>query len=297
MTSVRDVFIVRTGTANLASVIAGLRRLGVAPRVTESPDDVRAATWVVLPGVGAFGAAMEQLRANGLDVALAERVRAGRPTLAVCLGLQLLCEASDETQGVAGLGIVPGRITRFPSTVRVPQLGWNYVEADGTSDLLGSGYAYFANSYRLGAAPPGWSIAWSDHGGRFVAAMARGAVVACQFHPELSGSWGLALLRRWVETAETELARHTPRDTLPLTAKNRRNTGGTVRIIPCLDVRDGRVVKGVRLDYDGAGPGKGVPWAGLPLWSGGEDGRRMSSWTINLPPGASPLPRGFTPRP
>jgi imidazole glycerol-phosphate synthase subunit HisH len=194
-----DVLVVRTGAANLASVCAGLRRAGASPRLTDNPYDVRAATRVVLPGVGAFGAAMARLRANGLHTVLAERVAASQATLAVCLGLQLLCEASEETPGVAGLGVVTGTITRFPETVRVPQLGWNLVEADDTSGWLASGYAYFANSYRLGTTPPRWSAAYADHGGRFVAALARGSVLACQFHPELSGAWGTNLLQRWLQ--------------------------------------------------------------------------------------------------
>jgi imidazole glycerol phosphate synthase glutamine amidotransferase subunit len=254
-----EVLIARTGTANLASVIAGLRRIGASPRVTEDADEVRTAPRVVLPGVGAFGAAMEKLRASGLDAALAERIRAGRPTLAVCLGLQLLCDASDETPGVAGLSVVPGRITRFPDTVRVPQLGWNYVQSDGGSPLLESGYAYFANSYKLAAPPAGWSAAYSDHGGQFVAALARGAVLACQFHPELSGVWGLGWLRRWVEAGDgatagggvtTPTVRSVPLASAAAPVRSGAShypaRGETVRIIPCLDVRDGRVVKGVR---------------------------------------------------
>ena len=244
-----EVLIARTGTANLASVIAGLRRIGASPRVTEDADEVRTAPRVVLPGVGAFGAAMEKLRAGGLDRALAERIRAGRPTLAVCLGLQLLCDASDETPGVPGLGVAPGRITRFADTVRVPQLGWNYVQSAGGSPLLESGYAYFANSYKLAAPPAGWSAAYSDHGGRFVAALARGPVLACQFHPELSGPWGLEWLRRWVDAPRATAVSAVSTTTAGAVVgrySGAQGTGETVRIIPCLDVRDGRVVKGVR---------------------------------------------------
>lgn len=197
-----EVLVVRTGTANLASVCAGLRRAGAEPRLTESPADAAAAARLVLPGVGAFGPALARLRECGLVEVLAERIRAGRPTLAVCLGLQLLCEQSEESPGARGLGIVPGRVMRFPESVRVPQLGWNLVQAGGDCRLLTSGYAYFANSYRLPAAPDGWAAAEAEHGGRYVAGLERGAVLACQFHPELSGPWGLALLRRWLAAGE-----------------------------------------------------------------------------------------------
>lgn len=191
------VVVVRTGTANIASVVAGLARAGATAEVTTDPERVQGARRLVLPGVGAFGAGMQGLGA--LADILRERVNAGRPTLAVCLGLQLLCEQSEESPGVAGLGVVPGRVERFPSTVKVPQLGWNRVHASAGCELLEGGYAYYANSYRLAEAPDGWSAATSIHGGRFVGAIERGAVLACQFHPELSGPWGVALLGRWLE--------------------------------------------------------------------------------------------------
>jgi imidazole glycerol phosphate synthase glutamine amidotransferase subunit len=194
-----DVAIVRTGTANLASVCAGFRRLGSQPRITESPFEVDRADRVVLPGVGTFGAAMHRLRAAGLDNTLRDRIRSGRPTLMVCLGLQLLCESSDESPGVRGLGVVPDNITRFTGNLRIPQLGWNSITADPACRLLQTGHAYFANSFRLRNAPKGWSAAKADHGGEFIAAMECGPLLACQFHPELSGDWGLALLRRWLE--------------------------------------------------------------------------------------------------
>jgi imidazole glycerol phosphate synthase glutamine amidotransferase subunit len=197
----REVVIVRTGTANLASVRAGLLRCGVVTRLARDAVAVRTAEHVVVPGVGAFAAAMTRLRADGLQAAVTERVERGLPTLLICVGMQLLCEASEESPGVAGLGVVPGHITRLDQRVRVPQLGWNRVEPDGCQTLLEPGYAYFANSYKLDQAPAGWRAARADHGGCFVAALEREGVLACQFHPELSGPWGLALLRRWVDGA------------------------------------------------------------------------------------------------
>ena len=202
-----DVLVIRTGSANLASVLAGLERAGAAPRVTDDPADVTSADRLVLPGVGAFEAAMERLHSLGLAAPLADRLRAGRPTLCVCLGLQLLCEESEESPGVRGLAVAPGVVRRFPPTVRVPQLGWNDVTPDPACRLIEPGFAYYANSYRLVDAPPGWAVARTDHGGPFIGAMERGAVLACQFHPELSGAWGLALLRRWVAAGEPGGAR------------------------------------------------------------------------------------------
>jgi len=198
---VNDVVIVRTGVANLASVLAGLRRLGVTPEVTTDPIAVRDARAVILPGVGAFGAGMAALHEHGVAAPLTERAAAGRPLLSVCLGLQLLASSSDETPGVPGLGVFDAHVGRFPNTVKVPQLGWNRVVPDAGCALLEPGYAYFANSYRLAEGPAGWAAARSEHGGSFVAAIERGPQLSCQFHPELSGPWGLALLDRWLAVA------------------------------------------------------------------------------------------------
>jgi imidazole glycerol phosphate synthase glutamine amidotransferase subunit len=196
-----QILVVPTGTANMASVLSGLRRVGASAEITRDPSRVLSCGRLVLPGVGALGAAMQRLSRDGLVEALAARVREGKPTLAVCLGLQLLCNGSEENPGLRGLAVVPEVATKFPHSVRVPQIGWNLVEPDNGCRLIEKGYAYFANSYRLLDAPVGWNAAFSDHGGRYVAALERGSVLACQFHPELSGRWGLALIRRWMDTS------------------------------------------------------------------------------------------------
>ncbi|MCB9741648.1 MAG: imidazole glycerol phosphate synthase subunit HisH [Alphaproteobacteria bacterium] len=195
------VVIVSTGAANTASVLAGLRRAGADPLVSIDITEIQDAARLVLPGVGAFGAAKASLEAQGLVPVLQARLAAGRPTLCICLGLQLLAESSEESPGVSGLGVLPAQVTRFPKGLRVPQLGWNRVQARPDCQLLESGYAYYANSYRLTEIPEGWTGAMSEHGGPFVAALERGPVLACQFHPELSGDWGQALLGRWLEAA------------------------------------------------------------------------------------------------
>lgn len=195
-----DVAVVQTGTANTASVIAGFRRLGATPTVTTNSDDVRNAHRLVLPGVGAFAAAMEQLQSLDLIDPLRERITNKKPTLTICLGLQLLLEGSQESPGIGGLGMIPGEATRFPDHVLVPQLGWNKISVSPGCKLLADGYAYFANSYRLEFAPDDWACATSEHGGSFVAAIEQDTLLACQFHPELSGRWGHELLARWLET-------------------------------------------------------------------------------------------------
>lgn len=193
------VTIVPTGVANLASVRGAFARLGVETDVTTEIEAIVAAARVVLPGVGAFGAGMAALRAHRLVEPLRARLREDRPTLAICLGMQLVCTSSEEDAGVDGLGIVPGAVTRLPDHVRVPQLGWNQVGAEATCRWLADGHAYFANSYGLRTQPPGWHAAFAEHGDTFVAGLERGSVLLCQFHPELSSRGGQALLQRWLD--------------------------------------------------------------------------------------------------
>jgi imidazole glycerol phosphate synthase glutamine amidotransferase subunit len=195
----REVLVVQTGTANTASVLAGLSRAGACPVLDNDPSRLSRADRVVLPGVGALAAAIFRLQRDGLIEALRERIEDGRPTLAICLGLQLLCNGSEESPGIPGMGVLETDVARFPDTLRVPQMGWNKIQPGKDCRYLEFGHAYFANSYRLTTAPQDWEVAWSDHGGPFVAAVERGDVLGCQFHPELSGPWGRDLLTRWLE--------------------------------------------------------------------------------------------------
>jgi imidazole glycerol phosphate synthase glutamine amidotransferase subunit len=194
------VRVLDTGSCNLASVMAALRRIGAGAVPCADAAAVRTAERLVLPGVGAFGSVMGRIRDLDLEGALIERIEARHPTLAICLGLQVLCEGSEESPAVAGLGILPGRAARFDPASRVPQLGWNRIDAGGCR-LLSSGHAYFAHSYRLTDPPAGWAAATAEYGGSFVAAIEDGGVLACQFHPEVSGAWGRALIVRWLSSA------------------------------------------------------------------------------------------------
>jgi len=208
----RNVVIIRTGSANIASVVAAFTRLGFSSTVTSIAKPVRESELVILPGVGAFGPAMKALRENGLDEALKWRLQADRPLLAICLGLQLLFDSSEESPGVTGLSIVPGTVTRFVPPLRTPQMGWNQVippdsQVVGSSEpgsLLRPSWMYFANSYCIRTPPPGWDCATTEYGGTFVSAMQKGRTLACQFHPELSGSAGLSLIQRWLALADVK---------------------------------------------------------------------------------------------
>ncbi len=200
-----DVYIVRTGSANLASVAAAIDRIGARPIITADPADVLIADRLILPGVGSFGGAMAELTQRGLVSALRERLSIGRSTLGICLGLQLLARGSEESPGVRGLAMIDAVVRRLPTEpgLRVPQMGWNLTEPRHTCRTLAGGFAYFANSYALREIPKGWRGSTFAHGElNPVAAIEQGdgdrLVVAAQFHPELSGSWGLDLIRRWV---------------------------------------------------------------------------------------------------
>jgi len=195
-----EVTVIRTGTANLASIVAGLKRAGAIPKITDEKSDIESARLVILPGVGSFGATIEVLKSKGIFEPVKKRIQDGLPTMAVCVGLQLLCRDSEESPGVEGLGIVPVSVGRFKKGVRIPQFGWNKVEPVSEDGMLKSGYAYFANSYRITETTSGWKPAFAFHGEKFVAAMEKGAVLACQFHPELSGKWGLELIMNWIKT-------------------------------------------------------------------------------------------------
>lgn len=192
-----EVAVVRTGTANLASVLAALRRLGCACRVVEGPDDLANSRVVVLPGVGAYGQAMEGMRERGLVEALRSHFAQGKPTLAICLGLQVLFESSEESPGVSGIGLLRGHVVRMQSPT-LPQIGWNWIDAAGCR-LLKSGYVYFANTYAVPHGElVGWKVSRYEYGYSYMAGVERGAQLACQFHPELSGELGLEMLTCWL---------------------------------------------------------------------------------------------------
>lgn len=204
-----NVHLVQTGIANVASVTAAFERLGATVIPTDDAVTIASAAAVVLPGVGAFSAGMESLKARGLAAALRTRIHGDQPTLAVCLGLQLLTQASDEAPGVRGLGVLPVSARRLDEAPRLPHFGWNRVSTepadDGREPLLRSGDAYFAHTFGVRndsrLRESGWTTALTTEGTTFVSAVERGSVLACQFHPELSGAYGAALIQRWMTRA------------------------------------------------------------------------------------------------
>jgi imidazole glycerol phosphate synthase glutamine amidotransferase subunit len=198
--------IINTGVANIRSLQAAFDRLEQAWELTEDADKIADASHVVLPGVGAFAAAADSLDRLKIRESITDRInQPDRPTLCICLGMQLLCESSEEAESSKGLGILPFRIKRFSADVKVPQLGWNEVrplvgseagEIENTPYTTGE--AYFANSFRLEDKPENWGVAETVYGGKFFSSIWRGRTLACQFHPELSGQWGQQVLKNWI---------------------------------------------------------------------------------------------------
>ena len=192
------------GIGNLRSAQKALQRVGADARLVTDPADAAGATGVVLPGVGAFGRSMEALRASGLDKVALAALDAGTPFLGICVGLQLLYEGSDEDAGVAGLGVLPGRVRALPEGQKRPQMQWNQlrITRDGSRLLAGLGadpWLYFVHSYAPEAGPD--VVAVCDYGGPVVAAVERDGLWATQFHPEKSGTVGLDLLANFVAAA------------------------------------------------------------------------------------------------
>jgi glutamine amidotransferase len=199
------IAVVDYGIGNLGSAHKALRHLGADAVLTADPAAVTGADAVVLPGVGAFGACMHALRTAGLEEAVVEAAGSGRPFLGICVGLQMLFDESDEAPGVAGLGILPGRVTHMVADLPLPQMGWNTVEVDASSRLL-SGlseppWLYFVHSYAVDPADEGIVTGLTDYGGPVVAAVEGGTVWGTQFHPEKSAAEGLAVLANFVAAA------------------------------------------------------------------------------------------------
>lgn len=188
------------GIGNLRSAQKALEHVGADARLTADPAVIEEAAAVVLPGVGAFGRCMEALHRTGLADLAVGAAASGRPFLGICVGMQLMYEASEESPGVAGLGILPGTIRRLPAGVKHPQMQWNVLQPSRPSALLAGlpdpAWMYFVHSFAAEDGPD--TVATCDYGGPVVAAVERGTIAATQFHPEKSGEAGLALLRSFV---------------------------------------------------------------------------------------------------
>jgi imidazole glycerol-phosphate synthase subunit HisH len=195
--------VVDYGAGNRRSVEKALERVGARVALTADHDALGAADGLVVPGVGAFVAAMGRLRAAGLDELVVARARAGTPVLGLCLGMQLLFEGSDELGGDEGLGLLAGRVRALApgDGLKIPHIGWNEVRFAGASPLLeglgASAAFYHVHSFAAEPEDPGDVLGTGDYGGPFASVVARDGVFGAQFHPEKSSAAGLALLRNF----------------------------------------------------------------------------------------------------
>jgi glutamine amidotransferase len=196
------LYIIDYGSGNLRSVQKAFEHVGVQAEVGSDVERIMSADGLVLPGVGAFGAAMEELESRGLVDPIRERVLARVPFLGVCLGLQLLFERSEEAPGVAGLGLVPGDVRRIPDRVKVPHMGWNQIEIAADSDLF-EGVPdhtafYFVHSYVVVPVQPGNVLTTTEYGDfTFVSGVQTDTLAAFQFHPEKSSTLGLRIYQNF----------------------------------------------------------------------------------------------------
>jgi glutamine amidotransferase len=197
------------GMGNRRSVEKALEHVGAESVITADPAAIRAADAVILPGVGAFPEAMRNLERTGLGEVLIERAASGVPLLGICLGMQLLFESSAEHEGAAGLGILPGAVTRLDGP-RLPHIGWNLVTFERDSALtegLGEAAAFYhVHSFACRPADATDVVGSSEYGERFASIVERGNVMAAQFHPEKSSRDGLRMLRNFAELAAVAIA-------------------------------------------------------------------------------------------
>lgn len=240
------------GAGNVRSVINAIEHLGGSVRVAERAEDIASAEKLVFPGVGAFGSMMQRLHAAGFVAPLKAYLQSGRPFLGICLGMQALFNASEESPGIPGLGLFNGTVRRFATGLAVPHMGWNNIRIRQASPLFaglrGDEKFYFVHSYHVTADNQEEILTTTDYDYPFVSAVQRGPIVATQYHPEKSGAAGLQLLRNFLTAGTAPVCPPCPEGPTRL-AK---------RIIACLDVRaddhkDLVVTKGDRYDVREAG--------------------------------------------
>lgn len=199
------IAIIDYDAGNILSVSKAIEHLGEAVIVTRDAEELLKADKVILPGVGAFGDAMGKIRTYGLEDVIKKIVDRGTPFLGICLGLQIMFEESEETPGVAGLGLLKGRIKHIPDGEysKIPHMGWNSLDFSRKGRLFkgieNGAYVYFVHSYYLDAADKNIVVATTEYNVQIDASVECGNVFACQFHPEKSSDVGLRILKNFIE--------------------------------------------------------------------------------------------------
>lgn len=225
------IFLLDYGAGNVRSVINAIESLGETVKIVASGSDIMRAEKLIFPGVGAFGHMMEMLHQKGFVEPLKQYLKSNRPFFGICLGLQALFDGSEETPGIAGLGIINGFVKRFTTHLSVPHIGWNGIKPQKPSTIFnglrGDEKFYFVHSYHVVPTDPSVVLTTTDYGYEFVSAIQIGNIVATQFHPEKSGQIGLKLLKNFLDCDKTPTI---PDHKIP-------HTKLAKRIIACLDVR------------------------------------------------------------
>ncbi len=197
------ITVIDYGVGNLKSLRNALKYLSTPYAISSNPDEVARAEKLILPGVGAFGFAMQCMNEHGLAETVVECARAGTPILGICLGMQLLFTRSEEGGGCKGLDLVPGTVRRFTGALKVPHMGWNEVVQCGDAKLLAnspdSQFAYFVHSYYCVPDDPEAVAGITDYGVEFCSVVQQKNVLGAQFHPEKSQEFGLNLLKNFAE--------------------------------------------------------------------------------------------------
>lgn len=198
------IAVIDYGMGNIGSVCNALSNIGVQHKVTGDPDIILKSDALVLPGVGAFGDAMNNIIERGLDDFIRDFIGSGKPFLGICLGYQLLYPDSEESPGIEGLGIFKGTVRKFSDDMglKVPHMGWNTIKTNDKMKILSQSngkYMYFVHSYYVDPAGMEEYSAFTEYGIRFASAVEYENVLACQFHPEKSGDAGMAVLKKWTE--------------------------------------------------------------------------------------------------
>ncbi len=194
------------GAGNLGSVMNALKRLSVPARFAQGPQELSPSSTpfdkIIFPGDGHFATAMASINKSGYTQAIKEWIKADKPFLGICIGLQLLFETSEEAPNTQGLSVIPGTVRRFPGR-KVPQIGWNQTNARKESKIFrglkDDSFFYYIHSYYADPADDSVSAAQTEYYVRYCCAVERGALAAVQFHPEKSGAAGIALLKNWAE--------------------------------------------------------------------------------------------------
>ncbi len=196
------ICIVDYGAGNLRSVQKALEHLGAQAQVSSSAKDIESSDKIILPGVGAFGKAVDAIDRLGLRPSLVQSIEQNKPFLGICLGLQLLFENSEENPEARGLSVLAGHVVRFPKNLKVPHLGWNVLQQTSDSPLwqgiADESYFYFAHSYYVLPKDASLTVGASDYSFRFPVAIRKGNLFGLQFHPEKSQKRGLQILRNFV---------------------------------------------------------------------------------------------------